>query len=319
MNKTDKIYVAGHKGLIGSAILRKLLELNFDNIVTRTHGELDLTRQPDVEAFFHKERPKYIFLAAARVGGIYANNTYPAQFIFENILIQSNVIHSAYLHGVKKLLFYGSACSYPRDCPQPIREEYLLTGLLEPTNEPYAVAKIAGIKMCQAYNRQYETNFICAIPANAYGPNDNFDLLDSHVIPALIRRFHRAKRQRQQEISLWGSGAPLREFIHADDIADASLFLMQNYDGLEFVNIGTGEEISIKNLAYWIKETTGFAGSIVFDVTRPDGMPRKVLDVKSLHRLGWKGSVPLMEGIRGTYEWYINNESEIEKTWPVKD
>lgn len=319
MNKTDKIYVAGHRGLVGSAILRKLLDSNFNNVVTLRHDELDLTRQTDVEAFFHKERPKYVFLAAARVGGIYANNTYPAQFIFENILIQSNVIHSAYLNGVQKLLFYGSSCSYPRDCPQPMQEGRLLTGLLEPTNEPYAIAKIAGIKMCQAYNRQYGTNFISAIPANAYGPNDNFNLLDSHVIPALIRRFHRAMRQGQKEISLWGSGAPLREFIHADDIADASLFLMQNYDGLDFVNIGTGEEISIKNLAYLVKDVVGFTGSIIFDVTRPDGMPRKVLDVTLVDLLGWKGTVSLMEGIRGTYAWYINNESEIEQTWPVKD
>jgi GDP-L-fucose synthase len=319
VKKTDKIYVAGHRGLVGSAVLRKLLECNFDNIVTRRHDELDLIRQADVEAFFHKERPKYVFLAAARVGGIYANSTYSAQFIYENILVQSNIIHSAYIHGAQKLLFYGSSCSYPRDCHQPMQEGYFLSGVLEPTNEPYAVAKIAGIKMCQSYNRQYGTNFICAIPANAYGPNDNFDLRDSHVIPALIRRFHKAKRQDQKEISLWGTGAPLREFIHADDIADASLFLMQNYDGQDFVNIGISEETSIKNLAYLIKEIVGFTGDIVFDVTLPDGMPRKVLDATSLYRLGWRGTVSLMEGIRSTYAWYINNESEIEKRWPVKD
>jgi len=311
MDKKSKIYVAGHKGLVGSALVRKLTQLGYTNLVVRTHAELDLTRQRDVEDFFEKERPEYVFLAAAKVGGILANNTYPAEFIYSNVMVQSNVIHSSYLSGVKKLLFLGSSCIYPRDCPHPMREEYLLSGYLEPTNEPYAIAKIAGIKMCQSYNRQYGTNYISVMPTNLYGPNDNFDLQNAHVLPALIRKFHEAKVAMQQagveikEVVIWGTGFPRREFLYVDDLADACVFLMNNYDGSEIINIGVGKDISIKELALMVKEIVGYDGEIGFDISKPDGTPRKLLDVSKLSSLGWQAKTSLKEGIEKTYRWYV--------------
>jgi len=309
MNREDKIYLAGHSGLVGTAVHRKLLRQGYSNIITRTHVELDLIRQSDVERFFGDERPEYVILTAAKVGGIRANSTYPAQFIFENLAIQNNILHSSYMYGVRKLLFLGSACSYPRECPQPIREEYLLTGPLESTNEPYAVAKIAGIEMCRAYNRQYGTRFICAVPTNAYGPHDNFDPEDSHVIPALLRKFHQAERTGSPEVVIWGTGRPLREFIYVDDLADAILFLLNNYEGSEIVNIGTDREISIRELAYVIKAIVGFRGSIRFDGSKPDGAPRKTLDKSRLFGLGWRPGFSLEEGLERTYRWYLENLS----------
>ncbi|MDD4996937.1 MAG: GDP-L-fucose synthase [Syntrophales bacterium] len=305
MNKEDKIYIAGHSGLVGTAVHRILLRKGYSNIVTRTHEELDLIRQSDVERFFRNERPAYVILTAARVGGIHANSTCPAQFIFENLAIQNNIIHSSYLFGAKKLLFLGSACSYPRECPQPIREECLLTGPLEPTNEPYAVAKIAGIEMCRAYNRQYGTRFICAVPTNAYGPHDNFDPEDSHVIPALLRKFHLAERTGSAEIAVWGTGSALREFIYVDDLADAILFLMDSYEGTDIINIGTDREVSIRELAYIVKSIVGFKGGIGFDGSKPDGAPRKTLDKSRLFGLGWRPGFSLEEGIERTYRWYL--------------
>ncbi|HPL64600.1 MAG TPA: GDP-L-fucose synthase [Syntrophales bacterium] len=305
MNKEDKIYIAGHSGLVGTAVHRILLRKGYSNIVTRTHEELDLIRQSDVECFFRNERPAYVILTAARVGGIHANNTCPAQFIFENLAIQNNIIHSSYLYEAKKLLFLGSACSYPRECPQPIREECLLTGPLEPTNEPYAVAKIAGIEMCRAYNRQYGTRFICAVPTNAYGPHDNFDPEDSHVIPALLRKFHLAERTGSAEIAVWGTGSALREFIYVDDLADAILFLMDSYEGTDIINIGTDREVSIRELAYIVKSIVGFKGGIGFDGSKPDGAPRKTLDKSRLFGLGWRPGFSLEEGIERTYRWYL--------------
>lgn len=307
MEKDSKIYVAGHTGLVGSAVFHKLEREGYKNIVKKTHQELDLTHQVEVEVFFKTEKPQYVILAAAKVGGIHANSTYPAQFIYENLTIQTNVIHSAYLYGVEKLLFFGSACSYPRDCPQPMKEEYLLSGCLEPTNEPYAVAKIAGIKMCQAYNKQYGTSFICATPTNVYGPNDNFDLDNSHVIPALFRKFHEAKVKKHSAVTIWGTGSPIREFIYVDDLADACLFLMRNYNSPEIINIGSCEEISIKNLAYFIKDVIGCCSEITFDTSKPDGSPRKVLDTSKLRCLGWEANTFLKEGIRKTYEWYLKH------------
>jgi len=307
MNKNDKIYIAGHTGLVGSAVYRKLLSDGYKNIITRNHNELDLTRQSAVEDFFKKERPDYTILTAAKVGGIYANNTFPAQFIFENLSIQNNVIHAAYLSGVKKLLFLGSACSYPRDCPQPMKEEYLLSGYLEPTNEPYAVAKIAGIKLCQAYNRQYGTNFICAIPTNTYGPHDNFDTEDSHVIPALLRKFHNARTQKAEEVVIWGTGTPVREFIYVDDLADALLFLLENYKESEIINIGADSEISIKELTSIIKELVGFHGLVHFDTSKPDGAPRKTLDKTKLFGLGWHTKFSLTEGLQKAYQSFLNH------------
>ena len=309
MNERSRIYLAGHTGLVGTAMHRKLLEKGYSNIITRSHGELDLTRQSDVERFFQEEKPEYVILAAAKVGGIHANSTYPGQFIFENLSIQNNVIHASYLSGVKKLLFPGSACSYPRECPQPMKEEYLLTGPLEPTNEPYAVAKIAGITLCQAYNRQYGTDFICAVPTNAYGPNDNFDPEDSHVIPALLKRFHDARMAGAAEVMIWGTGSPLREFIYADDLADAFLFLLKNYGGSEIINIGTDKEISIKELASIIKDIVGFKGPIRFDSSKPDGAPRKTLDKTKLFGLGWRPEISLAEGLEMTYRWFLKHHS----------
>lgn len=324
MNKSSRIYVAGHRGLVGSAIVRKLESEGYTNLVVKTSKELDLTRQADVEAFFQKEKPEYIFLAAAKVGGILANKTYPADFIYNNIIIQTNVIHASYQNNARKLLFLGSSCIYPKHAPQPMREEHLLTGVLEPTNEPYAIAKIAGIKMCQSYNRQYATNFISVMPTNLYGPFDNFDIETSHVLPALIRKFHEAKVAMQQaeaegkvEISqpnpgfgavvLWGTGTPRREFLYIDDLADACVFLMKRYDGSEIVNIGVGEDISITELAALIKEIVGYEGDVIYDTSKPDGTPRKLLDVSRLHSLGWKAKTGLREGIAKTYDWYVRH------------
>ncbi|ADL07287.1 GDP-L-fucose synthase [Thermosediminibacter oceani] len=307
MHKGAKVYVAGHKGLVGSAILRKLQAEGYSNIVTRTHQELDLTNQQEVYRFFETERPEYVFLAAAKVGGILANSTYPAVFIRENLLIQTNIIDAAYRYGVKKLLFLGSSCIYPKFAPQPIKEEHLLTGALEPTNEPYAIAKIVGIKMCQAYNKQYGTNFISVMPTNLYGPGDNFDLETSHVLPALIRKFHEAKVAGAPHVVVWGSGTPRREFLHVDDLADACLFLMNNYDSSEIINIGVGKDLTIAELANLIKEIVGYKGEIVFDTSKPDGTPRKLLDVSKLFNLGWRPRIRLEDGIRSTYEWYMQN------------
>lgn len=309
MERNAKIYLAGHRGLVGSAIHRKLSAEGFRHIITRTSRELDLRHQAAVAEFFAAEKPEYVFLAAAKVGGILANNTYPAEFIYDNLAIQINVIHQSYLHGVKKLLFLGSSCIYPKVAPQPMKEEYLLSGVLEPTNEPYAIAKIAGIKMCQAYNRQYGTRFISIMPTNLYGPNDNFDLQTSHVLPALIRKFHEAKVNRQPFVEIWGSGTPRREFLHVDDLADACLFLIQRYEGSEILNIGVGEDITIKNLALLIKEIVGFEGELRFDPAKPEGVPRKLLDVSRLHSLGWKARIPLREGIAATYRWYQESEA----------
>jgi GDP-L-fucose synthase len=315
MDKKSKIYVAGHTGLVGSSVYRRLLEGGYANIVTRTHGELDLMRQSDVERFFETERPEYVILAAAKVGGIHANSAYPAQFIFENLSIQNNVIHTAYLFGVKKLLFLGSACSYPKECPQPIKEEYLLSGCLEPTNEPYAVAKIAGIKLCEAYNRQYGTNFICAVPTNAYGPNDNFDPENSHVIPALLKKFYDAGQKGAAEVTLWGTGAPLREFIYVDDLADAILFLLKNHNGSEITNIGAEGEISTSELASIIGDIVGFKGRIRFDLSKPDGVPRKALDKTRLFGLGWRPEFSLPEGLQKTYQWFLKHQPKTKEAY----
>lgn len=301
MNKDSKIYVAGHRGMVGSAIIRRLQKDGFTNIVTRTSKELDLRNQSEVADFFAKEKPEYVFLAAAKVGGIVANNTYRADFIYENIMIQSNIIHYSYLNKVQKLLFLGSSCIYPKMAPQPLKEEYLLTGLLEETNEPYAIAKIAGIKMCDAYRAQYNCNFISVMPTNLYGPNDNYDLKNSHVLPALIRKFHTAKEDNKSEVEIWGTGSPLREFLHADDLADACFYLMQNYNEAGLVNIGVGEDISIKDLALLVKKIVGFNGELKFDTTKPDGTPRKLMDVSKLHSFGWKHKINLEEGITAVY------------------
>lgn len=307
MNKDSKIYVAGHKGLVGSAIMRKLQQEGYTNIITRTHKELDLTNQAQTQEFFEKEKPEYVFLAAAKVGGIHANNTYPADFAYINTMIESNVIKASYDYDVKKLLFLGSSCIYPKLCPQPIKEEYLLTGPLEKTNEAYAIAKIAGLKMCQYFNRQYGTNYISVMPTNLYGPNDNFDLETSHVLPALIRKFHEAKINNKPYVEVWGTGTPRREFLHVDDLADAVIYLMNNYDENEPLNIGTGKDITIKELAELIKEIVGYEGEIKFDTTKPDGTPRKLLDVSRLHATGWKHKIELREGIQSTYEWFKEN------------
>jgi GDP-L-fucose synthase len=302
MQQQDKIYVAGHRGMVGSAIVRRLQRDGFNNIVTRSSSELDLRNQAAVEAFFTEEKPDYVFLAAAKVGGIVANNTYRGQFIYENMMIQNNVIHHAYLNGVKKLMFLGSSCIYPKMAPQPLKEDYLLTGLLEPTNEPYAIAKIAGIKMCDAYRAQYGCNYISVMPTNLYGPNDNYDLNNSHVLPALLRKFHEAKVNQAPEVVVWGTGSPLREFLHADDMADACFYLMQHYNEEGLVNIGVGEDISIKDLALTIKDIVGYTGNLVFDTTKPDGTPRKLMDVSKLHNLGWKAKINFREGITHVYE-----------------
>ncbi|PIQ94106.1 MAG: GDP-fucose synthetase [Nitrospirae bacterium CG_4_10_14_0_8_um_filter_41_23] len=312
MEKDSKIYIAGHRGLVGSALVRRLTEPGYMNLIVRTHAELDLTRQTEVEDFFKREHPEYVFLAAAKVGGILANNTYPAEFIYSNIVVQSNVIHSSYLFGVKKVLFLGSSCIYPRDCPQPMKEDYLLSGYLEPTNEPYAIAKIAGIKMCQAYNRQYGANFISVMPTNLYGPNDNFDIQNAHVLPALIRKFHEAKVAGQKEVVVWGTGSPRREFLYVDDLADACIFLMNNYNNSpEIINIGVGKDISIRELALMVKEIVDYNGEIVFDTSKPDGTPRKLLDVSKLSSLGWQAKTGLREGIKRTYQWYVEMLKQI--------
>lgn len=306
MNKDSKIYVAGHRGLVGSAIVRNLQEKGYNNIVKKTHSELDLTNQEAVRRFFEEEKPEYIFLAAAKVGGINANNIYPADFIYENLQIQNNVIKSAHDFKVKKLLFLGSTCIYPKLAPQPIKEEYLLTGSLEETNEAYAVAKIAGLEMCKFFKRQYGDNFISCMPTNLYGPNDNFDLKNSHVLPALIRKFHEAKVSNSDKVEVWGTGTPLREFLYVDDMADACVFLMENYDGEQHVNIGTGEEVSIRELAETIKDVVGFKGNLVFNADMPDGTPRKLTDVSKLEKIGWSFKTNLKDGVLKTYEFYIN-------------
>ena len=308
MNKEAKIFIAGHRGMVGSAIHRKLTSLGYTNIVTRTSLELDLRIQERVNEFFEAERPEYVFLAAAKVGGILANNTYRADFIYENIMIQSNIIHSSYATGVKKLMFLGSSCIYPKLAPQPLKEEYLLTGLLEPTNEPYAIAKIAGIKMCDAYRSQYGCDFISVMPTNLYGPNDNYDLQNAHVLPSLVRKFHEAKLNNSPEVSIWGSGSPKREFLHADDLADACVFLMNTYSEEGLVNIGTGDDISISDLALMIKEVVGYEGAIVYDASKPDGTPRKLMDVSKLAELGWKYTISLKKGLEMVYQDYQSRQ-----------
>jgi len=306
MEKDARIFVAGHRGLVGSAILRRLKRSGFANLLLRSYEQLDLERQERVEAFFDRERPDYVFLAAAKVGGIWANSTFPAEFIYNNLVIETNVVHASYLHGVRKLLFLGSSCIYPKHCPQPMREEYLLSGYLEPTNEPYAVAKIAGIKMCQAYNRQYGARFISVMPTNLYGPGDNFDLQTSHVLPALIRKFHEAKTNGDKSVEIWGTGTPRREFLYVDDLADACLFLMNHYEEDDIINVGSGKDQSIRELAGLIGEIVGFEGELRFDHTRPDGTPLKLLDVSRLTALGWRARTPLREGIKQAYQWYLD-------------
>ena len=308
MNKNSKIYVAGHRGLVGSAIVRNLEERGYTNIIYRTHKELDLTRQVEVEKFFEEEKPEYVFLAAAKVGGIQANNTRPAEFIYDNLMIESNIIHSSYKYGVKKLLFLGSSCIYPKFANQPIKEEYLLTGELEPTNEAYAIAKITGIELCKFYKRQYGCDFISAMPTNLYGINDNFDLETSHVLPALIRKFHEAKINNQEEVVMWGTGKPLREFMYVDDLADALVHLMLNYSDEIHVNMGTGKDLSIGELAQIVKEVVGYEGKIVNDLSKPDGTPRKLLDVSRLEVTGWKYKTELREGIEKVYKWYLETK-----------
>jgi GDP-L-fucose synthase len=302
LKKDDKIYIAGHRGMVGSAIKRNLEAKGFSNIITRTSKELDLRNQQAVFDFLQAEKPAQVYVAAAKVGGIVANNTYRADFIYENIQIQNNLIHGSYVAGVQKLLFLGSSCIYPKLATQPIKEDYLLTGVLEPTNEPYAIAKIAGIKMCEAYRAQYGSDFISVMPTNLYGPNDNYDLQNSHVLPAMIRKFHEAKLQGKTSVELWGTGTPMREFLHADDLADACVFMMENYSEPELVNIGTGEDVTIKQLAEMVQKTVGFEGAIIWNTDKPDGTPRKLMDVSKLHSLGWKHTIELEEGIRGVYE-----------------
>lgn len=309
MEKDAKIYVAGHRGMVGSAIYRKLQELGYQNIITRTSSELDLRNQEAVKEFFAQEKPDYVFLAAAKVGGIIANNTYRADFIYENLAIQNNVIHESYATDVKKMMFLGSSCIYPKLAPQPLKEDSLLTGTLEPTNEPYAIAKIAGIKMTEAYRDQYGCNFISVMPTNLYGINDNYHPQNSHVLPALIRRFHEAKENNLDSVTIWGTGSPLREFLFSDDLADACVFLMNNYDEKEFVNIGVGHDLSIKDLAILIKEIVGFNGKLEFDTSKPDGTPRKLMDVSKLNDLGWKYKIELTEGIKLAYQDFLAKQA----------
>jgi GDP-L-fucose synthase len=314
MEKDAKIYVAGHRGLAGSAIVRRLEKDDYKNLILKTHRELDLTDQRAVDDFFRESRPEYVFLAAAKVGGILANSTYPADFIYQNLAIEINVIHSAYKYGVKKLLFLGSSCIYPKLAPQPLKEEYLLSGYLEPTNQSYAIAKIAGIIMCNSYNAQYHTNFISVMPTNLYGPNDNFNLETSHVIPALIRKFVEAKERKSDKVVVWGTGNVRREFLHCDDFADACVFLMQRYNASDvepFVNIGSGVDITIRELAQLIAKIVDFRGEIVFDTTKPDGTPQKLLDLSRLHRLGWRHTISLEEGLRDTINWFKENRDRI--------
>lgn len=307
MQKNNKIYVAGHRGMVGSALVRRLHAGGFNNLLLRTSAELDLRMQEEVNRFFSREKPDYVFLAAARVGGIHANNNYRAEFIYENLMIQNNVIHSSYVNNVKKLLFLGSSCIYPKLAPQPLKEEYLLTGELEYTNEPYAIAKIAGIKMCDAYRQQYGCNFISVMPTNLYGPNDNYDLSTSHVLPALIRKFHEAKVHHKSEVQIWGTGKPKREFMHADDLADACMFLIEHFNEPGFINIGVGEDLEVRELANLIKSIVRYEGQIVQDTTKPDGTPRKLMDVSKLHRLGWKAKISLRDGIEKVYSEYVNS------------
>lgn len=308
MEKNARIYIAGHRGLVGSAILRKLESEGYTNLVYKTSKELDLRKFDEVNSFFEKENIEYVFLAAAKVGGIVANNDYPADFIRDNLLIQTNVIEASYRFKVKKLLFLGSTCIYPKHAPQPLKEEYLLTGELEPTNEPYAIAKISGIKMCEAYNKQYGTNFISAMPTNLYGENDNFDLNSSHVLPALLRKFHEAKINNQEYVEIWGTGKPKREFLYSDDLADACVFLMQHYTGNEIINIGVGEDLSIRELAELIKYTVGYEGDLKFNTSKPDGTPRKLVDVTKINALGWSAKTRLDEGLKKAYNWFLENE-----------
>jgi GDP-L-fucose synthase len=304
MNKSDKIFVAGHRGMVGSAICRKLQQEGYSQIITKTSKELDLTDQISVNAFFEKEKPQFVFLAAAKVGGIHANNTYRADFLYRNLMIESNVIHAAHVHGVEKLLFLGSSCIYPKMAPQPLQEDSLLTGTLEYTNEPYAIAKIAGIKMCEAYRDQYGSNFISAMPTNLYGPNDNYDLQNSHVLPALIRKFHEAKINQSPSVEVWGTGSPLREFLHVDDLAEACFFLMQHYNDKQFVNVGCGEDLSIKSLAEMIQSIVGFPGELIWNTEKPDGTPRKLMDVSKIKGLGWSPKINLAQGIAAVYQEY---------------
>lgn len=314
MNKDAKIYIAGHRGMVGSAIHRKLLGLGYTNIITRTSSELDLRVQEPVNEFFETERPDFVFLAAAKVGGIMANNLYRADFLYENLMVQSNVIHSAYATRVSKLMFLGSSCIYPKLAPQPMKEEYLLTGLLEQTNEPYAIAKIAGIKMCDAYRGQYGCNFISVMPTNLYGPNDNYDLQNAHVLPTLIRKFHEAKQNGDPAVTIWGTGTPMREFLHADDLASACVYLMENYNEEGLVNIGTGMDVTITELAMLIKEIVGYEGTLVYDHTKPDGTPRKLMDVSKLTNLGWKYSIELKEGLKQLYAEYKHSHPSTSST-----
>jgi GDP-L-fucose synthase len=307
MNKDAKIYIAGHRGMVGSAILRKLEQEGYHNFVLRKSSELDLRDQEAVRTFFEAEKPEYVFLAAAKVGGILANNTYRGEFLYDNLMIQNNVIHQAYKNDVVKLMFLGSSCIYPKLAPQPLKEEYLLTGLLEPTNEPYAIAKIAGIKLCDAYRAQYGCNFISSMPTNLYGPNDNYDLEKSHVLPALIRKFHEAKQRNLPFVELWGSGTPLREFLHVDDLAEACFFLMQDYNEPGFVNVGSGSDVTILELAQLIKKIVGYQGELRFDASKPDGTPRKLMDVSKINNLGWKHRISLEDGIRRTYQQYVTS------------
>lgn len=307
MNKDARIYVAGHRGLVGAAIVRRLQAAGYKNLVTATSQELDLREQAAVRAFFTEQKPKYVFLAAAKVGGILANDSYPAEFIYDNLMMEANVIDAAYRAHVHKLLFLGSTCIYPKLAPQPLKEEYLLTGSLEPTNEWYAVAKIAGIKLCEAYARQYGARFISAMPTNLYGPGDNFDLEKSHVMPALIRKFHEAKVNDAPTVSVWGTGAPRREFLHVDDCADACVFLMENYESSDIVNIGTGSDLQIRELAGLVKQVVGYTGEIVFDTTKPDGTPRKLVDVQRIRNLGWRPSIALEDGVRSAYQWFLDH------------
>ena len=312
MNKSNKIFIAGHTGLVGSAVKRKLESEGYENLITRSYPDIDLISQRDVEVFFSQEKPEYVFLCAARVGGILANSTYPAEFIYDNIMIAANVIHSSNKHGVKKLLNLGSSCIYPKLAPQPLREHYLLTGTLEPTNEPYAIAKIAAIKLCRYYNAQYGTNFISVMPTNLYGPGDNFDLATSHVLPALIRRFHEANENRRHNVMLWGTGSPRREFLHVDDLAEALVYLMNRYEAMtvgEFVNIGTGMDLTIKELAELVRDIVGYTGEIRWDLSKPDGTPQKLLDIRRIEELGWKAKIGLKDGIANTYKWYLENKT----------
>lgn len=309
MDQSSKIFVAGHKGMVGSAIVRNLVSHGYNNITTRTSKELDLRNQAAVNDFFASEKPEYVVLAAARVGGIVANNTFRAEFLYENLMIESNVIHFSYLHNVKKLLFLGSSCIYPKLAPQPMKEEYLLTGLLEHTNEPYAIAKIAGIKLCEAYRDQYGCNFISAMPTNMYGQGDNYHLQNSHVIPALLRKFHEAKLSGSDYTEIWGTGKPFREFMYVDDLAEACLFLMNNYNSREFINVGSGEEVTIEELARAVQQVVGFEGEIRFDISKPDGTPRKLMDSTKLHSLGWKHKTSLLDGLKQAYQFFLAENS----------